>query len=123
MNQGRIWCVVHPTVGLPLLLGSVAITSLIVHASVMSHTTWMSNYWQGASRVKFAPAAAATPVPGASVAAPAGFTFSVAPVTPAPGATQAAFVVTMSANAATGPTSSGPPQATKAAVVTTASVQ
>jgi light-harvesting protein B-800-850 alpha chain len=47
MNQGRIWCVVNPTVGLPLFLGSVAITSLIVHASVMTHTTWMGNYWQG----------------------------------------------------------------------------
>lgn len=46
MNQGRIWCVVNPTVGLPLFLGSVAITSLIVHACVMTHTTWMSNYWQ-----------------------------------------------------------------------------
>ncbi|WP_421694599.1 light-harvesting protein [Aestuariivirga sp.] len=47
MNQGRIWCVVNPTVGLPLLIGSVAVTSLVVHASVMTHTTWMSNYWQG----------------------------------------------------------------------------
>ena len=49
MNQGRIWCVVHPTVGLPLFLGSVAATSLIVHACVMTHTTWMSNYWQGSA--------------------------------------------------------------------------
>ena len=49
MNQGRIWCVVNPTVGLPLLIGGVAVTSLVVHASVMTHTTWMSNYWQGAA--------------------------------------------------------------------------
>ncbi len=28
MNQGRIWTVVKPTVGLPLFLGSVAVTSL-----------------------------------------------------------------------------------------------
>ena len=47
MNQGRIWTVVHPTVGLPLFLGSVAITSLIVHFAVLTHTTWMGNYWQG----------------------------------------------------------------------------
>jgi light-harvesting protein B-800-850 alpha chain len=47
MNQGRIWCVVNPTVGLPLFLGSVAITSLIVHASILTHTTWMGGYWQG----------------------------------------------------------------------------
>jgi light-harvesting protein B-800-850 alpha chain len=47
MNQGRIWCVVNPTVGLPLFIGSVAVTSLIVHYSVLSNTTWFSNYWQG----------------------------------------------------------------------------
>lgn len=49
MNQGRIWCVVNPTVGLPLFIGGVAVTSLVVHASVMTHTSWMSNYWQGAA--------------------------------------------------------------------------
>lgn len=48
MNQGRIWCVVHPTVGLPLFIGGVAVTSLVVHASIMTNTTWMSSYWQGA---------------------------------------------------------------------------
>ena len=49
MNQGRIWCVVNPTVGLPLFIGGVAVTSLVVHASIMTQTTWMSNYWQGAA--------------------------------------------------------------------------
>jgi light-harvesting protein B-800-850 alpha chain len=47
MNQGRIWCVVNPTVGLPLFIGGVAVTSLVVHASVMTHTTWVSNFWNG----------------------------------------------------------------------------
>jgi light-harvesting protein B-800-850 alpha chain len=47
MNQGRIWTVVHPTVGLPLFLGSVAVTSLIVHYAILSHTTWYPAYWQG----------------------------------------------------------------------------
>jgi light-harvesting protein B-800-850 alpha chain len=47
MNQGRIWTVVKPTVGLPLFLASVAITSLIVHYAILSHTTWFSAYWQG----------------------------------------------------------------------------
>lgn len=49
MNQGRIWCVVNPTVGLPLFLGSVAVTSLIVHASVLSHVSWFGKYWDGAA--------------------------------------------------------------------------
>jgi light-harvesting protein B-800-850 alpha chain len=47
MNQGRIWCVVNPTVGLPLFIGGVLVTSLIVHASVMTNTTWMSKFFEG----------------------------------------------------------------------------
>ena len=48
MNQGRIWCVVKPTVGLPLFLGSVALTSLAVHTAVLNNTPWMANFfsWQ-----------------------------------------------------------------------------
>jgi light-harvesting protein B-800-850 alpha chain len=56
MNQGKIWTVVHPTVGLPLLLGSVTLISLVVHASVLNNTTWMADFWQGAAK----PAAVAT---------------------------------------------------------------
>ncbi len=47
MNQGRIWCVVSPTVGLPLLLGSVLALSLIVHYTVLSNTSWFPAYWGG----------------------------------------------------------------------------
>ncbi len=47
MNQGRIWCVVNPTVGLPLFIGGVLTTSFIVHASVMTNTTWMSKFFEG----------------------------------------------------------------------------
>jgi len=49
MNQGRIWCVVNPTVGLPLFIGGVLTTSFIVHASVMTHTTWLTKYFEGAA--------------------------------------------------------------------------
>lgn len=47
MNQGRIWTVVKPTVGLPLLLGSVALIAIGVHYAVLTHTTWFADYWQG----------------------------------------------------------------------------
>jgi light-harvesting protein B-800-850 alpha chain len=73
MNQGRIWTVVHPTVGLPLLLGSVTVIALLVHFAVLSNTTWFSAYWNGNATVAApAPAAptAAAPVP-APAAAPA----------------------------------------------------
>jgi light-harvesting protein B-800-850 alpha chain len=52
MNQGAIWTVVKPGVGLPLMLGSVAVTALLVHFAVLSHTTWFSAYWQGGSKAK-----------------------------------------------------------------------
>jgi light-harvesting protein B-800-850 alpha chain len=47
MNQGRIWCVVHPTVGLPLFLGSVALMSFTVHFAVLNNTTWVKDFFQG----------------------------------------------------------------------------
>lgn len=47
MNQGRIWCVVKPTVGLPLFLGSVAAISLIVHYAILNNTTWFPAFFGG----------------------------------------------------------------------------
>lgn len=38
MNQGRIWTVVKPTVGLPLFLGTVLLISVLVHLLVISKT-------------------------------------------------------------------------------------
>jgi light-harvesting protein B-800-850 alpha chain len=64
MNQGRIWTVVHPTVGLPLLLGSVTVIAILVHLALVSNTTWFEGYWNGK-----APVAAAAPAP--APAAPA----------------------------------------------------
>jgi light-harvesting protein B-800-850 alpha chain len=47
MNQGKIWCVVNPTVGLPLLLGSVTVIALLVHLMLILNTTWFPAYWNG----------------------------------------------------------------------------
>ncbi len=51
MNQGKIWTVVNPSVGLPLLLGSVTIIALLVHLAVLNNTTWFKAYWQGGKKV------------------------------------------------------------------------
>jgi light-harvesting protein B-800-850 alpha chain len=51
MNQGRIWTVVSPSVGLPLLLGSVAITALLVHFALLTHTTWVPGFFEGKKHV------------------------------------------------------------------------
>lgn len=70
MNQGRIWCVVNPTVGLPLFLGSVTLLSLTVHASVMSNTTWFAEFHQGsAAKAETAMASPPVAVAAASTAA------------------------------------------------------
>jgi light-harvesting protein B-800-850 alpha chain len=47
MNQGTLWTVVKPSVGLPLLLGAVAITALLVHFAVLTHTTWFAKFMNG----------------------------------------------------------------------------
>lgn len=47
MNNGRIWCVVNPTVGLPAFLGSVALISFTVHFAVLNNTTWMKDFYNG----------------------------------------------------------------------------
>jgi light-harvesting protein B-800-850 alpha chain len=97
MNQGRIWCVVNPTVGLPLFLGSVAVTSLIVHAAVMTHTPWMSAYWTGAAKPKVAMEGTTSPSAVAQQSA-APYVVTVAPVAGTAGKPETSFVVTVAPN-------------------------
>jgi light-harvesting protein B-800-850 alpha chain len=96
MNQGRIWCVVNPTVGLPLLIGSAAVTSLLVHYCVLSNTTWFAAYWNGKAGAKAA-AVKVEPNPVA-IAVPDSSTGMVVSVTPAAqrSAGEASFVITVS---------------------------
>ena len=47
MNNGRMWCVVKPTVGLPLFIGGVAVTSLTVHTAILNNTTWFADFMKG----------------------------------------------------------------------------
>lgn len=96
MNNGRIWCVVNPTVGLPLFLGSVTVIALTVHFAVLNNTTWMGAYWGGGAKAKAA-AVETAPAHLASITGSANAPF-VVDITPAPvkgidGAT--AFVVTI----------------------------
>lgn len=97
MNQGRIWCVVNPTVGLPLFLGSVAVTSLIVHYSVLSNTSWFSSYWNGKAKVKAASVEGTQPVALNSSSGAPGVVISVAPVTGSAANGETSFVITVGA--------------------------
>jgi light-harvesting protein B-800-850 alpha chain len=93
MNQGRIWCVVHPTVGLPLFLGSVALMSFTVHFAVLNNTTWMTNFFNGmplkaaSLETDVAPVAQATPAVKPTMA------IEVAEVAPVLGDDTTSFVV------------------------------
>jgi light-harvesting protein B-800-850 alpha chain len=60
MIYGKLWLVVKPSVGIPLMLSSVALGSLFVHYMLISHTTWLPKYYEGKTTMA-APAAAAAP--------------------------------------------------------------
>ncbi|MEE4108960.1 MAG: light-harvesting protein [Halieaceae bacterium] len=47
MNNGKLWTVVNPTVGIPLFLGGVITVSLIVHFAVLTNTTWYPAFFGG----------------------------------------------------------------------------
>ena len=47
MNNAKLWLVVKPTVGLPLFIGGVAVTSLAVHFAVLTNTTWIADFFSG----------------------------------------------------------------------------
>jgi light-harvesting protein B-800-850 alpha chain len=52
MNNARIWLAVKPTVGVPLFFAGVAVASLLIHAAVLTHTTWYPAFYQGNQKVK-----------------------------------------------------------------------
>jgi len=49
MIYGKMWLVVKPTVGVPLFLGAVAVGSFSVHLAIMSNTTWVKKFLNGAA--------------------------------------------------------------------------
>ena len=77
MIYGKIWCVVKPTVGIPLFLGAVAVSSFAVHYMLLTHTTWLPAYYNGKAATT-----AAVQVPSTVATAPPSEV--VATVTPAP---------------------------------------
>lgn len=83
MNEGKIWTVVRPNVGVPLFLGTIVLMVFAVHFAILNNTTWFAGYWQGSAPV---PTVTASAVPAASpveMTAPAAAT----PTTEAPATT------------------------------------
>ncbi len=68
MIYGKLWLVVKPSVGIPLLLGAVAVSSFLVHFALLTHTSWLKQYYNGPVKVAMADSA---PMATAPAAAPA----------------------------------------------------
>jgi light-harvesting protein B-800-850 alpha chain len=54
MNQGKIWRVVKPTIGVPIFLVAVATASFAVHYQLLTHTTWVPAFLNGGQKAKAA---------------------------------------------------------------------
>jgi light-harvesting protein B-800-850 alpha chain len=76
MNQGKIWLVVKPTVGLPAFLGGVAIISLCVHSAILNNSDWYPAFYNGNMKAKAAATAAA---PQSAIEAPVATLAAAAP--------------------------------------------
>ena len=69
MIYGKLWCVVKPSVGIPLFLGAVAVSSFAVHVALLNTAPWLKAYYAGGSKA-VAAAAAVAESPPALAAAP-----------------------------------------------------
>lgn len=87
---------VNPTVGLPLFLGSVALTSLAVHASVLSHSTWFSSFIQGGHKASAAAESTVAPVAATMETSSHALAVNVTPSTD-----KASFVISVAPKATT----------------------
>ena len=59
MIYGKIWLVVKPSVGIPVFLGAVAVSSFAVHYALLTHTNWVPKFLNGNAQVVAAAPAAA----------------------------------------------------------------
>ena len=54
MIYGKMWTVVKPQVGIPLFLAAVAIGSFSVHLALVTNTTWVRGFLNGAAKAPVA---------------------------------------------------------------------
>ena len=47
MIYGKLWCVVKPSVGIPIIIAAVAFASCNVHLALVSNTTWVKAFLNG----------------------------------------------------------------------------
>ncbi|MBU3712194.1 MAG: light-harvesting protein [Limnohabitans sp.] len=61
MIYGKLWCVVKPSVGIPIIIGAVAVASFSVHLAIVSNTTWVKAFLNGGNKAVAAAPAAESP--------------------------------------------------------------
>mgnify|MGYP003351295059 FL=1 len=61
MIYGKMWCVVKPSVGIPLILGAVAVGSFCVHLALVTNTTWVKDFLNGSAKKAVVATAAEAP--------------------------------------------------------------
>jgi light-harvesting protein B-800-850 alpha chain len=61
MIYGKMWCVVKPSVGIPLFIAAVAVASFSVHLAIVSNTTWVKAFLNGKAPAPAVSAMAASP--------------------------------------------------------------
>ncbi len=66
MIYGKMWCVVKPSVGIPIFIAAVAVASFSVHLALTMNTTWVKNFLNGGQKVVAAAAADAAPAAAAA---------------------------------------------------------
>jgi light-harvesting protein B-800-850 alpha chain len=66
MIYGKMWCVVKPSVGIPIFIAAVAVASFSVHLALTLNTTWVKNFLNGGQKVVAAAAAEAPPAAAAA---------------------------------------------------------
>ena len=66
MIYGKMWCVVKPSVGIPIFIAAVAVASFSVHLALTLNTTWVKNFLNGGQKVVAAAAAEASPAAAAA---------------------------------------------------------
>ena len=49
MIYGKLWCVVKPSVGIPIISAAVAFGSFNVHLQLVQNTTWVKAFLNGSA--------------------------------------------------------------------------
>jgi light-harvesting protein B-800-850 alpha chain len=71
MNNGKMWLVLKPTVGIPVFFAGMVVASLSIHTSILLNSDWFPAFLKGGQKAAAAPAAAPAAAAAAAAAATA----------------------------------------------------